>query len=446
MNRHEEAVRDQLDPLLRQCVECGLCLPHCATYVTTGNEVQSPRGRLSLLREMLGHPENPPAPAFLQAFDLCIGCRACETACPGGVPFSLLEYGQEWALAQGVVSDPGWGSSWLGRAVVSRLDRPAYLTSLRRTSGWARSVLEMTAGPRWRSRLAQGPVSDLTRLLGAVPRDGGSDFALVSLLDKLCGQTSSPLPGQTVPIPAPLHQVVFFRGCASGGLLPEASRRLCELLEGMGCQMTLAEGQECCGALASHTGRAEHASELRTINSSALTPVLEKGGVLVVEAAGCGLELREKYGAKIADAATDAVVLLDRLEWPALGSVPLKVAYHDPCHARHGQGIVAEPRRLLARIPGLTLVEPHEAEVCCGSGGAWGLRHGDLSEEIGRRKARHLAATGADLVLTSNPGCLGQIADGLALEAPDLPVLPLSDLLWYAWQRGVRSGTGTAPS
>jgi glycolate oxidase iron-sulfur subunit len=240
--------------------------------------------------------------------------------------------------------------------------------------------------------------------------------------------------------------VVFFEGCANAGLLPDASRRLRDLLQGMGCQVTLAPGQECCGALASHTGRSERASALRTINTEALSTVLENGGVLLVEAAGCGLELREKYGTALAEAATDAVVLLDRLEWPALGSVPLKVAYHDPCHARHGQGIVAEPRRLLARIPGLTLVEPHEAEVCCGSGGAWGLRHGDLSEEIGRRKARHLAASGADLVLTSNPGCLGQIADGLALEAPDLPVLPLSDLLWYAWQRGVKSGTGTAPS
>ncbi len=446
MSPREQEVRNQLDPLLRQCVECGLCLPHCATYVATGNEVQSPRGRLSLLREMLDHPEEPPAQGFLQAFDLCIGCRACETACPGGVPFSLLEYGQERAFTQGDETGHSWGGRWLGRAVVSRLDQPVYLTGLRRTAGWTRSALEMVAGPRWRPRLASGPMSGLTRLLGSVPRDAGPDSALVSTLDKLCGHASSPRPDRPVPTSDPIPQVVFFESCANAGLLPDASRRLVEMLKGVGCQVTLAPGQECCGALASHTGRSERASVLRTINTAALSTILENGGVLLVEAAGCGLELREKYGAAIADAATDAVVLLDRLEWPALGSVPLRVAYHDPCHARHGQGIVDEPRRLLSRIPGLTLVEPHEAEVCCGSGGAWGLRHGDLSEEIGRRKARHLAATGADLVLTSNPGCLGQIADGLALEAPDLPVLPVSDLLWYAWQRGLPSGTGPALS
>ena len=106
------------------------------------------------------------------------------------------------------------------------------------------------------------------------------------------------------------------------------------------------------------------------------------------------------------------------------GEVPLKVVYHDPCHARHGQGIISEPRQLLGRIPGLQLVEPLEPEVCCGSGGAWGLDHPDLSQSLGRRKAADLAATGADLVLTSNPGCLGQIADGLALEAPDLTIMP----------------------
>ncbi len=154
----------------------------------------------------------------------------------------------------------------------------------------------------------------------------------------------------------------------------------------------------------------------------------------MVEAAGCGLELSE-YPDGLADRVCDALVLLDDLELPSLGEVPLRVVVHDPCHAQHGLGISAAPRRLLARIPGLSVVEAQEASVCCGSGGIYSLRHPDLSAAMGRRKARLLAATGADLVVTSNPGCLGQIADGLALESPQLPITPLTDLLWYAWQR-----------
>jgi glycolate oxidase iron-sulfur subunit len=172
---------------------------------------------------------------------------------------------------------------------------------------------------------------------------------------------------------------------------------------------------------------------------------LDAGAILVTEAAGCSHELKG-YGPDIAKQVTDAVVLLAALDLPPLGAVPLKVVYHDPCHARHGQGIVTEPRQLLSAIPGLDLVEPVEAEVCCGSGGAWGLRYPDLSQKLGRRKAANLVATGADLVVTSNPGCLGQIADGLHQLAPDLPILPLTDLLWYAVVRGKITGSDSLPA
>ena len=128
--------------------------------------------------------------------------------------------------------------------------------------------------------------------------------------------------------------------------------------------------------------------------------------------------------------------MLAAADLPSPGRVALKVAIHDPCHLRHGQGIVDEPRILLRRIPGIEVLEPEEPEICCGSGGAWGLRYPEMSAELGRRKAQLLAATGAGLVVTTNPGCLGQIADGLALEAPGLPILPLTDLVWYALVRG----------
>jgi glycolate oxidase iron-sulfur subunit len=145
-----------------------------------------------------------------------------------------------------------------------------------------------------------------------------------------------------------------------------------------------------------------------------------------------------KKNAHLGPGIRDAVDFLAEAELPPLGAVPLRVALHDPCHARHGQGLVEAPRRLLARIPGLTILEPAEPEVCCGSGGAWGLRYPELSADLGRRKARFLAETGADLVVTSNPGCLGQIADGLAFVDDAPPILPLTDLVWYAARFGRR--------
>lgn len=229
--------------------------------------------------------------------------------------------------------------------------------------------------------------------------------------------------------------MIFFLGCASANLLPGTSVRLRELLAACGCRVVIPGGQDCCGALAAHTGRLDRAAGLARRNSETLSAALREDTLIVVEAAGCSLELAQ-LGGPLAGRVIDAGVLLDRLPLPRLGPVPLKVVCHDPCHARHGQGIWREPRSLLRRIPGLQLVEPDEAEVCCGGGGAWGLTHAEVSSDLGRRKAANLVASGADLVVTGNPGCLGQIGDALRLLTPQVPILPLTDLVWYAWQRG----------
>jgi len=437
---------DQLDELLRQCVQCGLCLPHCATWLASGNEVQSPRGRLLLLGEMIRTSDEGPASVpdvFLSAFDQCIGCRACETACPSGVPFTLLEHGMQRAamISPRRLGLPGTA---VPEAVLRRLDSPGFLVFLARIAGLMRGFLKVVAGRTWRRRLDGGPAGTgrMVRLLGALPRSPGTNGELVRLLDELCGLETIKDLGQlqadvfTAPDSSPAgYPVAFFRGCANEGLLPGTSRRLRELLSASGCRLDEPGSQDCCGALASHSGRPGRAADLRRRNREAFAGSLKKGTVIVAEAAGCGHELKN-YGEVFQAAVTDALVLLSRLDLPKMGPVPLKVVYHDPCHARHGQGIVKEPRELLAAIPGLELVESNDPEVCCGSGGAWGLRYPEISRTIGQRKAADLAATGADLVVTSNPGCLGQIADGLHLAAPDLPILPLTDLLWYAALRG----------
>ena len=284
------------------------------------------------------------------------------------------------------------------------------------------------------------------RLLGSLPAAPQRDRKLIDLVDARLsaargrGERGEPVAAARLATPAaaepniPPPRIVFFRGCASASLLPGTSRRLRELLVAAGCRVTVPADQQCCGALAAHTGQPSRAADLQRRNCDALNVAVRDCDALVVEAAGCGLELTG-YPESIAAQVRDAVVLLAGLELPPLAPLPLRIAIHDPCHARHGLGIVAEPRALLRRIPQVTLVEPEEAEVCCGSGGAYSLRHRSLAAAMGRRKAELLARTSADLVVTSNPGCLGQIADGLALAAPDLPILPLTDLMWYAWRR-----------
>jgi glycolate oxidase iron-sulfur subunit len=288
------------------------------------------------------------------------------------------------------------------------------------------------------------PWRRLGRLLGALPVAAERDRDLVRLLEGLILRA-----GRATALPGPLSErsqagklgqpgsagaglnVAFFCGCANSALLGAASRRLMQLLQAAGCRLIVPEDQVCCGALARHTGRAGRADQLRAHNSAVFLLQGKRPDVIVVEAAGCGLEL-QSYPPELAARIRDACVLLDSLTLPESRPVHLQVAIHDPCHARHGQGISDEPRRLLAGIPGLILLEPDEQQVCCGSGGAYSLQHPGLSEAMGRRKAQLLADTGADLVVTSNPGCLGQIADGLALVAPQLPVILLTDLLWYA--------------
>ncbi len=425
MVKTEPEYSQSLDDLLRRCVGCGLCLPHCATWAETGNETHSPRGRLLLLGDMLADPNPETQAAYADAFDLCIGCRACETACPGGVPFSLLEHGQH--LVAPYTDRPSAAMALINR----KLDSQVFLSLLQTSGRILRTVLKWGWGSTWRRRLDKAPLNtgQLVRLLGSMPISPNNNDDLITLLDRLVGSASNPAPGPDFS--GSPREVAFFVSCANLGLLPASSQRLVAILEATGHHLLPLENQGCCGALAAHTGRPGTAARLKRTNVQSMVALGSDDIVVVVEAAGCGHHLKD-YGPEFQDRLVDATVLLGELLLPAMREVPLKVVYHDPCHALHGQGIFEEPRNILKQIPGLELVEPEEAEMCCGSGGAWGLLHPEMSNRLGRRKARNLKLSGADLVVTSNPGCLGQIADGLALEAPGLPVLPLMDLLWFA--------------
>lgn len=431
-----EHERAHLDGLLRRCVQCGLCLPACATWVATGDETMSPRGRLLLLGGWLADcPSSVAEPSVREALDTCIGCQACSAVCPSGVPFAVLEAAV--AAARAAVGAPA-AARRFPAVLLPILENPRGLRALGWCSARGRDLLRLWLGTNWRRR-AQGHRfwGGSARLAGSVPRAPRSDRELVACLDGLIKRPPTPLVRLGRP-GAPREAIIWFAGCANEGLLPDSSRRLRELLVWAGADLREPAGATCCGALAAHAGQPERAARHQELNLARWQDGPAAAAV-VTEAAGCGAAVR-RYGDRLPAPQLDAMVWLAGAGRPAFGPVPLKVALHDPCHARHIQGIVREPRALLRAIPGLTLLEPDEPDVCCGSGGLWSLHHGALSAALGKRKARLLADTGADLVVTANPGCLGQIADGLAVLSGDgPPVLPLGDLLWYAALAGANA-------
>ncbi len=378
---------------LRACVHCGICLPQCPTYRVLGQEVDSPRGRVYLMRAA-AEGRIDLSPGVARHLDLCLGCRACETACPSGVPFGrLLEATRAQLVRRGVEAPESDGTT-------------------------ARRALALFPYPR---RLA--PVVQALRLyqrsgLGRVVRGVGRVATLgrlgelEALLPPIDPDAGAPLPERIAPTGRPRGRAGLLLGCVQRFFFHRVNVDTARVLASAGWEVRVPRGQECCGALSLHAGRLD---EFRRMAGRLVAAFGDEVDVIVTNAAGCGSALRE-YAHWLGDGAADfssrvrdvSEVLADaELD---LGEVPLTVAYHDACHLAHGQRIRAEPRRLLARIPGLTLVDLAESDMCCGSAGVYNLVEPAVAAALGRRKAERIKATGAAAVATGNPGCIMQIA------------------------------------
>ena len=388
---------------LRACVHCGICLPQCPTYRVLGEEMDSPRGRVYLMRAA-AEDRIGLTPTLARHLDLCLGCRACETACPSGVPFGRLLEATRGQLERRGVTAPG------------------------RDGATLRFLLEVFPYP---GRL--GPMLHALRMyqwsgMQALVRG----FGLLAPFKKLQAMEAL-LPW--LPAPAgPLPELIPARGVRRGrvGLLvgcvqrffyPDVNADTARLLSAAGYEVVVPRGQECCGALHLHAGRID---EFRAM-ARRLIPAFTDVDLVVVNAAGCGSALKE-YGHWLADDAArffaervrDVSEVLVDCDLP-LRPLPETVTYHDACHLAHGQRIRAEPRELLRRIPGLTLVDLTDSELCCGSAGVYNLLEPEMAGELGRRKARRIRETGARVVVAGNPGCLMQMrqhcrAEGLSVE------------------------------
>ena len=410
------------------CVHCGLCLPACPTYTELGVEMDSPRGRIHLMRayadgriELTDH--------FEKHMDGCLDCRACETACPAGVHYGSLV---EAARAEIAEKRP--------RSVVDRFLR--------------KLVFEMLLPSRFRLSVAFLPLRAYQALgLQKIVRILG----LTKLLPSRLRDMESMIPvmpdramkGQLRPfMPArgkSSHRVGLISGCVMNEMFTHVNTATARVLNENGCDVVIPETQTCCGALQVHSGERTVAESLARRNIDAF----EKAEVdtIIINAAGCGAQLKE-YGDLLAGdpayrdrafAFTNKV--RDVHEFLAgipvneeMGTIRARVAYHDACHLAHGQRVREEPRDLLSLIPGLELVELEESDWCCGSAGIYNLTHPEMADRLLVRKMGHVRQAEPDMVATGNPGCILQIQHGVRRDGREIDVLHPVELLDRAYR------------
>ncbi len=411
------------------CLHCGICLPQCPTYQVLEQEMDSPRGRVYLMRAAaegrVGLTDN-----FLLHMDRCLGCRACETACPAGVPFGrLLE--ETRAQIERRVRRP-LGARLFRRVALGVFPdrrRLGMLLSLGRL--YQRSGLQ---------RLAR-----TTGLLARLPRLAALDGLLPAV-----GRDRTPLPADTPAAGASRGTVALLAGCVQAELFPEVNRATVRLLARAGYRVLVPEGQGCCGALHAHWGDRRGAEARARRNVAAFGET----DWVVTNAAGCGATLRdyahllsgEPAAARLAARVRDVTELLAAHLPGPRQPLPLTVTYHEPCHLVHGQRVRAAPRAILAAIPGLRVVELEESDACCGSAGVYNLTQPELAGRLLARKLDRIVATGADLVVSGNPGCLLQLRRGLAERGLRIRAHhPVELLAWSLDGRAPIPGAGADP-
>ncbi|MDQ4102997.1 MAG: heterodisulfide reductase-related iron-sulfur binding cluster [Actinomycetota bacterium] len=385
--------------LVKDCVHCGFCLPSCPTYVLWGEEMDSPRGRIHLMKT--GLEGEPLSPSMVGHFDACLGCMACVTACPSGVRYDTL------------ITDT--------RAQVERRYERTPRERLLREA-----IFRLFPYPR-RLRALRGPLtlyqrSGLERLLrrsGLLDRLPPTLRAMESLTPPLTRRQA--LPPRVRAVGRRRAVVGLLTGCVQDALFPQVNAATARVLAAEGCEVVIPSGQGCCGALSQHTGREDEAIAF----ARALIQRFEAAAVdfIVVNAAGCGSAMKD-YAHLLRDDpdfAARAQAFVERTRDISellieLGPVAprhrldLTTASHDARHPRHAQGARPHPRDPPRAIPGLTLTEIAEADLCCGSAGIYNLLYPEPATELGDRKARNVLATGASVLVTANPGCLMQIA------------------------------------
>jgi glycolate oxidase iron-sulfur subunit len=405
--------------LIDKCVHCGFCLPVCPTYVLWKEEMDSPRGRIYLMK-MAAEGAATINKTWVSHFDGCLGCMACMTACPSGVDYGKLIEATRAQIERRYTRPKA--EKRFRRFLFSTLTRPdrlrALLLPLRLYQRAGFQALAHRIGipkllpPHWRAMEALLPqVPAQETLPELIPAQGGRR-----------------------------RRVGLLLGCVQRAFFPQVNAATARVLAAEGCEVLAPRGQPCCGALLVHAGEEEQALRI----ARQMIDAFEKAHVdaVVINAAGCGSNVKEyghllrddsKYASRaraFAAKCRDVSEFLAELE-PRATRHPLglRVAYHDACHLQHAQGIRMQPRTLLSGIPQLELLEIPEGAICCGSAGIYNLVQPEAAAELGDRKAAHIAALEPDIVVSANPGCLLQLQSALARAGRKLPVRHIIELL-----------------
>ncbi len=405
------------EKILRSCVHCGFCTATCPTYLLLGDELDSPRGRIYLIKDML-EGDKPASQEVVTHIDRCLSCLSCMTTCPSGVHYMHLvdharshiekTYRRPWhdratrAILATILPYPNRFRAALAAGLVGR----ATLPILRRIPGLQRLAAMLELAPR--------------RLPSRSPQEGPAAF----------------------PAEGPRRgRVALLSGCAQSVLSPSINEATIRLLNRFGVEVVLPEGEGCCGALVHHMGREEPALEAARTNINAW--MREVGGegldAIVITASGCGTTIKDygfmlrTDGSYAGSAKQVSELAQDITEYlPSLGLPPAKeradlvVAYHSACSMQHGQQITEEPKALL-RDAGFTVRDVPEGHICCGSAGTYNILQPELAEQLRDRKVAHVETVAPDIIATGNIGCITQIAGGT-----DIPIVHTVELLDWA--------------
>lgn len=412
--------------LLADCVHCGFCLPTCPTYTLWGEEMDSPRGRIYLM-EMARKGEIGLEGAFTTHMDRCLGCMACVTACPSGVQYDQLLEATRPQIERNVP-----------RSAADRAFREAIFALFPYRRRLRAASLAGAAYAGVRSRVGGERIDGL---LARLPKRMERLVALESLLPPVDVKAAfTQLPEFTRATGPRRGRVGMLVGCVQDVFFHHVNEATVRVLSAEGFDVVAPRDQQCCGALSMHAGREPEAAQ----RAKRLIEVFEAAGVdsIAVNVAGCGSSLKEydrlladdpewssraaEFSAKVRDVSE---LLAGVLAEPRAPRHPIeaRVVYHDACHLGHAQGVRAQPRDVLRAIPGVELVELPEAEICCGSAGIYNMLQPQAAADLGKRKADNIRGTGADVLVTGNPGCLLQMRKHLGADLPMLHPIQLVD-------------------
>ena len=390
----------------RACVHCGFCLPACPTYRVLGEEMDSPRGRIVLMKQALEGELS--MPDVLPHVDRCLGCLACETACPSGVQYGELLIPFRARAESGT------------RPAAARL----------RVTGLLRI---MESPGLFRAAVRAGRVAALAR--GIMPARARAALALLPQALPPATPLAEVTPAQGLR----RARVALLAGCVQQVLAPEINHATVRVLSAQGIEVVVPRSQGCCGALALHAGHDDHA---RSRAHALLDAMPGDVDAVVSSAAGCGSAMKEygalfegrpahdravRFAARVRD--VSEVLAEIGLARPLSLAAPMTVAYHDACHLAHAQGVRAAPRRLLGEVSGLRVLEVPDGDICCGSAGLYNLEQPGIAGRLGAAKAEAVLSTGAEAVVTGNIGCMTQLAAHLARAGHAMPVLHTMQLL-----------------